>query len=284
MVGRALTARLLKNADKITAFSRSIDKAKQILSSQVDVVTHLDMDFSQFDAVINLAGEPIFDHYWTETQKQKLWDSRINLTRTLAEKINQATQPPHIFISASAVGFYGDCGDNAVTESHPSGNSFTARLCVEWEKQALQANGRVCLIRTSNILSHSDGMLTKILPLYQWGLGGKLGSGTQFMSWIHLQDMVNGIIHLLHHPTAQGAFNFSAPNPVRNGKFNQILGKCLNRPHFLPIPAFALKLVFGERAYLLLDSVQAVPNKLSESGFIFEFEKLENALRHLLHK
>ena len=205
---------------------RNIEKAQQQLPHVVELINTLDyfQHFNQFDAVINLAGEPIFDRRWTDKQKVRLESSRISLTEKLTQLINQSNEPPACFISGSATGYYGDCGEQPIDENTSPANNFAAQLCQHWEATALKANTRVCVVRTGLVLAHQGGALAKMLPLYRCGLGGKLGSGQQYWGWISLTDMVNGILFLLENGTCKGPFNFVAPQVVRNARFNKILG------------------------------------------------------------
>lgn len=250
-------------------------------------------NFNQFDVIINLAGEPIFDRPWSAVQKTRLFESRVNLTQKLTALINASTTPPHCFISGSASGYYGDQGDCTINENTPANQGFTNNLCQHWEQAALQANTRVCLLRTGIVLSPNGGALNKMLPLFRLGLGGRLGSGKQFMPWIALEDMVNAIDFLLNNPTiatakeikrTEGAFNLSAPNPVHNAEFTQRLGKQLKRPTLFSTPKWLLKLILGERVCLVLDSQNMIPEKLLELGFGFEYEKLEDYFTTILSK
>ncbi|KGQ71111.1 epimerase [Chelonobacter oris] len=281
LVGQPLTRALLAQGHELTLLTRNPERARSRFKGlDIDFVPTLNSysNFDHYDAVINLAGEPIFDNAWTDEQKKRLIDSRVKITERLTELINAGKNPPHSFISGSAVGYYGDNGESAVSEENPKGSQFPARLCAAWEHAARQADSRTCLIRTANVLSTRGGALTKMLPLYKCGLGGKLGSGKQYWAWIHLHDMVAAIEFLLNHPTCEGAFNFCSPNPVRNREFNRTLGKILTRPHFALVPEFMLKLVFGERAQLLLDSQNILPCRLLKAGFEFRFDKIDDAL------
>ncbi|TNH04719.1 TIGR01777 family oxidoreductase [Testudinibacter sp. TR-2022] len=281
LIGQVLTRSLLSQGHQLTLLSRNPAQARtKFPDLDLEFVPTLNSysSFDQYDAVINLAGEPIFDKAWHDEQKKQLIDSRIKITERLVELINAGKTPPHSFISGSAVGYYGDNGESAVSEDNPKGDQFPAQLCYQWEQAALQANSRTCLLRTANVLSTHGGALAKMLPLYKCGLGGKLGSGKQYWAWIHRQDMVAAIEFLLNHPTCQGAFNLCSPNPVRNNEFNRTLANTLRRPHFAFVPAFMLKLVFGERAQLLLDSQNILPCRLIKAGFEFHFDKLADAL------
>ncbi|QIM68605.1 TIGR01777 family oxidoreductase [Basfia succiniciproducens] len=275
LVGKALTRQLLKQSHQITALTRAVNTAQKLFP-EVDWVSSLSTykNLDQFDAVVNLAGEPIFDKKWTDEQKLRLKNSRILLTQQLTQLINRGKRPP-VFISGSASGFYGNAGSQLLTESALPATSFTAELCQAWEAAAQQADTRVCVIRTGMVMSPRGGALARMLPLYRFGLAGKLGSGQQFMPWIALKDMVRGIIFLINNPNAVGAFNFSSPNPVTNKEFNCLLGSRLKRPHFFSVPACILRLFLGERACLLLDSQNVYPKKLLDLGYTFQFEYLE---------
>ncbi|WP_109083580.1 TIGR01777 family oxidoreductase [Aggregatibacter kilianii] len=279
-IGTALIPQLLAQNHQITALVRNIEKAQQQLPHVVELINTLDyfQHFNQFDAVINLAGEPIFDRRWTNKQKVRLESSRISLTEKLTQLINQSDEPPVCFISGSATGYYGDCGEQSIDENTSPANHFAAQLCQHWEAAALKANTRVCVVRTGLVLAHQGGALAKMLPLYRYGLGGKLGSGQQYWGWISLTDMVNGILFLLENGTCKGPFNFVAPQVVRNARFNKILGIILKRPHFATVPAFLLKFMLGERACLLLDSQKLIPQNLLTHGFQFQHPDLAQYL------
>lgn len=271
LIGSHLISLLLEQKYQITALVRDIEKARHQLPSQVQLIKDLSHyeNFNDFDSVINLAGAAIFAQHWTTEYKAQLINSRLKLTEKLTALINKSNKPPHCFISASATGYYGDQGNNLVTEKSLNGNQFTAQLCQQWENIALQANTRVCLLRTGIVFSDKGGALTKILPIYRYGLGGKLGTGKQFWAWISLQDMLQAILFLLNNPQCRGAFNLVAPVPVQNQHFNYQLGKWLKRPYFATVPKFLLYLLLGERSNLVLDSQKAIPQKLLEAGFQF---------------
>jgi len=280
-IGSALIPSLLAKNHQITALVRHPAKAKQQLPYPIEFINTLDyfQHFNQFDAVINLAGEPIFSRRWTATQKERLESSRISLTEKLAHLINRSDDPPHCFISGSATGYYGDYSEQRIDENTPPANHFAARLCQQWEAAALKAKTRVCLVRTGMVLGTQGGALAKMLPLYRCGLGGKLGSGKQFWGWIALEDMVRGILFLLENADCRGAFNFVAPHAIRNAEFNVLLGKMLRRTYIATAPAFMLKMLLGERANLLLDSQNLVPQHLLAQGFQFEHPDLAQFLK-----
>lgn len=283
-IGKPLVESLLSRGDTVTVLTRSVEKAQAVFSEKTpQFLTALSTlkDLNTFDAVINLAGEPIFDKKWTVQQKEKLRRSRIDLTQQLVQLINQSEYPPAL-ISGSATGIYGNCGDEQITEDENPGTQFTAQLCIDWENAAKQANTRVCLVRTGLVLSPKGGAFAKTLPLYRFGLGGKLGNGEQYWSWIVLEDMVKGLLFLLDHNTCEGAFNFTSPHPVKNKTFNQLLGQGLHRPYFVQVPQFLLTSLLGERACILLDSQNAYPKHLLDCGFIFQYSELNYYFQKVL--
>jgi uncharacterized protein len=239
-----------------------------------------------FDSVIHLAGESIASGRWTEEKKRRIRDSRVKGTTLLSEALAKLENPPQTFICASAIGYYGDRGDDILTEASPPGNDFLAGVCVEWEQDtgaAAEKGIRVVNARFGIILSADGGALQKMLTPFRLGLGGKIGSGKQWMSWIALDDVVDGIRFALANDSLRGPVNFVAPNPVTNAEFTKTLGKVLSRPTIFPVPAFAARLVFGEMADALLLSSQLVePAKLKQTGYQFKYSGLESALRHVL--
>lgn len=289
-IGRNLIKHLTEH--QLTILSRSKKRAKKRLQhadfAKINYIETLDnlTDLNHIDAIINLAGEPIADKRWSEKQKKIICQSRWEITKQLTQLIQQSSQPPHTFISGSAVGFYGDQGLQSVDESTPvTQQGFAHQICATWEKLALDAQSaqtRVCILRTGVVLGAGSGIIKKILPPFKMGLGGRLGNGKQYMPWIHIQDMVLGICHLLKTPSTQGTFNFCAPHPVTNQVFTQTFAHILNRPAVLPVPSVALKLLMGESSCLVLDSVKAKPKQLTATGFDFIFPHLTPALRQVM--
>lgn len=285
LIGRHLIPPLIETGHSITVVTRSPERARQLLDPRVTLWQSLDEHHSLdgFDAVINLAGEPIADKRWSAAQKQRLCQSRWRITQRLVEMIHGSNQPPAIFLSGSAVGFYGDTGDEVITEEDTPHNEFTHELCAKWEAIALQAQSphtRVCLLRTGVVLAPDGGMLSKLLPLFRLGLGGPLGDGHQYLSWIHIEDMVNAILWLLDNPL-QGPFNMVAPYPVRNARFTQLLGEAVKRPAILRVPARVISLMMGESATLVLGGQNVLPRRLEQSGFGFRWFQLEDALHNV---
>jgi uncharacterized protein (TIGR01777 family) len=229
------------------------------------------------DAVVNLCGAGLADRRWSHARKQVLLDSRTEPTEVLAAAVAKHGVPT--LVNGSAVGYYGDCGDEPVYESHGPGTGFLAELCQRWEGATQAAEGRVALLRTGLVLSPRGGLLGKIKPLFSVMLGGRLGSGSQFMPWIHLDDHVAAITHIVEHDDITGPVNLTAPNPVTNTEFTAELSRVLGRPAPWVAPKFALRFVLGDLAdEALLSGQRAVPSALTRSGFTFRFDKLDNAL------
>lgn len=240
------------------------------------------------DAVVNLAGDSIADGRWTSSKKARVLESRVLATRSLARAIGGASQPPRVFVSGSAVGFYGPLGDEVVTEDHRAGSDFLASVCAAWEHEASAADSartRVASLRTGLVLDATGGALPRILLPFRLGAGGRLGSGRQYWPWIHVRDWVALTRFVIDTPGATGAWNLTAPRPVTNAEFTRALGRALRRPAFMPAPAFALRLALGEMAdALLLSGQRAVPSKAERSGFTFAFGDVNDALQALLRK
>lgn len=239
-----------------------------------------------FDAVVHLAGESIAEGRWTEEKKKRICESRVKGTRLLGDALANLSNPPKTFISASAIGYYGDRGDEVLTEKSEPGKDFLSEVCVEWEQAtalAAEKGIRVVNCRFGIILDATGGALAKMLPPFRMGVGGKVGSGKQWMSWIALDDVIGGIKFALANDSIKGPVNFVAPAPVTNAGFTKTLGKALARPTIFPIPAFGVRLLFGEMADALLLSSQRVESAvLQSSGYLFKYAQLDNALRHAL--
>ncbi len=289
-IGRELLKLLMTH--NITVLTRNTANAKNRLnhihSGSLEFISTLDdfHDLNRFDAIINLAGEPIADKRWTRKQKSKICHSRWDITEQLVALIHASTEPPSVFISGSAVGYYSDQQSHPFDESlHVHHDSFSHQVCDKWEQIANRAHSdrtRVCTIRTGVVLSPEGGALKKMLPPYKLGVGGPIGSGEQYMPWIHMKDMVQAILFLLSTEHAHGPFNLSAPHPATNLEFSRSLAGALNRPHFLFTPKWAIKLLMGESSELLFDSMRAKPKKLTELGFQFQFSHIKPALTQLL--
>lgn len=286
-LGSALTRRLLASGHKVTVFGRDAAKVSAMFGSTVDAATQISAlpDAGQYKAVVNLAGAGIFDRLWTASRKQVLRDSRIELTNRLTNWIAESSQPPGALISGSAIGIYGDCGNQLLDESSSGPSDFAQQLCADWEAAAMraEANGcRVCLIRTGLVLGNNGGILQRMLLPFRLGLGGRMGDGQQWMSWILIDDWLSIVETMIDNPDMAGAYNATAPNPVSNQTFSETLAGVLHRPLLLPLPAMALKLLLGEMASLVLGSQRVLPQRLLAGGFQFSQTQLEPALRQLL--
>jgi uncharacterized protein len=238
------------------------------------------------DGVVHLAGENIAAGRWTDEKKRAILESRVKGTSLLSEALAQLSHPPSVFVSASAIGYYGNRGDELLTEQSAPGNDFLANVCKEWEqatKAAKEKGIRTINARFGIILDRHEGALAKMLTPFRMGIGGKVGDGKQWMSWIAIDDVVAALRFLLLDPTMSGPVNVVAPNPVTNSEFTTTLGRVLARPTIFPMPAFGARLAFGEMADALLLSSQKVdPAVLEDNGFPFDWPTLEAALRHLL--
>jgi hypothetical protein len=236
-------------------------------------------------AVVNLAGEPIGAGRWSAARKQRIEDSRVLATRSLVQAIAAAGAPPPVFISGSAVGYYGPCGDELVTEASPAGADFLAHVCVRWEAEAARASGstvRVIVLRTGLVLAASGGALPRMLLPFKLGAGGPLGSGRQYWPWIHIDDWVALVRWAIVTPALAGPVNVTSPDPMPNAEFARRLGRAMHRPALLPTPGFALRLMLGEMADgLLLSGQRAVPAKALGAGFAFQYPRLDEALAAL---
>lgn len=244
------------------------------------------IDFTDVDAVVHLAGEGIAEGRWTTAKKRRIEDSRVNGTRQLAEQLARSEPKPSAFVCASAIGFYGSRDNELLDENSPAGNGFLPEVCKKWEaaaRPAEEAGIRTIHIRTGIVLGKKGGALKKMLPPFKMGAGGILGSGRQYMSWISLDDEVKAIRFLIDTETISGAVNLVAPNPVTNHEFTKVLGKILHRPSIFPMPAFAVRLLFGEMGEaLLLGSSRVAPKKLIDAGYEFCHAHLQPALEDIL--
>ena len=286
LIGTHLCAQLVKT-HSLTVLTRDSDKAKQKLGGQIDFINALcDIDFNTLDCVINLAGEPIVNKRWSDKQKEIIRNSRIELTQEIAAAIKSSSNPPHTFISGSAIGYYGRQETQHIDEQFTKVHQeFSHTLCNDWENAARNAetdSTRVCLIRTGIVLSTNGGALQKMLPPFKLGLGGPVASGEQGMSWIHINDMVSLIEFVMNNQHLTGAINATAPTPQSNRAFSKTLAKVLHRPAIFPMPAWVLNLAMGEMADLLIFGQYVIPSKLLDAGFEFQYPDLHPALESLL--
>ena len=285
LVGTALIPALEAQGHEVTRLVRTAPRAGEIeWHPNKDEVSAASLE--GFDVIINLAGENIAGGRWTDEQKRKIRDSRVNGTHLLSEAIAKMERQPRAFICASATGIYGDRDDEVLDEQSESGGGFLAGVCREWEmacELAVKVGVRVVNLRFGPILAREGGMLSKLLTPFKMGMGGKVGSGSQYISWVSLDDSVNAILLAINDESIRGPLNVVSPNPVTNEEFTKTLGHVLNRPTALAMPAFAARLAFGEMAdEMLLVSQRVMPKRLSAAGFQFQYPELESALRHYL--
>ncbi len=286
-IGSALTKRLIEQGHEVTVLSRSPEKVAQLCGASVKALGSLSQLKAEdnYQIIINLAGAPIVDARWSEARKQLIRESRIGLTEQLLSCIARMNIKPELLISGSAIGYYGDQGDTMLSEQSIPAEDFSGQLCIDWEaaaKQAEQFGVRVCLIRTGLVIANGGGFLQRMLLPFRLGLGGRIGDGRQWMSWIHRQDWINIALTMMADVTMQGAYNATSPNPVTNAEFTRILAQCLKRPALLPVPAWVLKMLLGEMAELVLGSQRVLPERLLAQGYKFQYDDLAAALNEAL--
>lgn len=278
-IGRALCAALLARGDAVTVLTRDPARARAVLPPGAAAVAELPA--AAPDAVVNLAGENLGAHRWTEARKRAFVDSRVGTTRRLVEWMRGLPRRPAVLVSGSAVGYYGARGDAGLTEAEPPSAEFQSQLCRAWEEEAQRAEAlgvRVCRIRIGIVLGPDGGALAAMKPAFMLGLGGWLGDGRQWMSWIHRADLVALVLWLLDGPGRAGAWNATAPQPATNREFARALGASLRRPALLPMPAPVVRLLVGEMAHLLLTGQKVLPARAQAEGFAFRFPEIGAAL------
>lgn len=295
LIGRALARALSDRGDQVVALSRDRERAVSALGGAVEVQVWADPHagpppaaaLSGADGVVHLLGEPIAQR-WTDGAKRAIRDSRVLGTRHLVAglKALAAADRPAVLVSQSATGYYGDRGDEIVDEAATAGDDFLARVVVDWEREAREAEAlcRVALTRTGVVLSSGGGALGMMLPFFRLGLGGPVAGGRQYVPWIHLDDVVRGLLACLDRGELSGPVNLTAPAPVTNREFSRALGRALGRPAVLPVPGIALKLLYGEMAQVVTTGQRAVPAALERAGHSFAHPQIEPALRELLHR
>jgi uncharacterized protein (TIGR01777 family) len=287
-IGRLLCQSLTEKGYRLWVLSRFPGRVQKIVGSAVIAVSTLDeIDDVKFWGIVNLAGKPMAESRWNKTVKQQLRDSRIGLTNQLFEWCKRRQSFPHVLVSGSAIGVYGDGGNHVLTEASNCGRDFAARLCKDWEiaAQQFEPYARVCLVRTGIVLDSGGGALRQMLPAFRMGLGGPMGQGKQFMSWIHRRDLVRLLLCCLEDSALQGPINATAPGACTNREFGAVLAACLARPARLQMPVWLLRLLFGEIAdSLLLASQRVMPERILQSGFRFEYPELKQALEVSLKK
>ncbi|HCI13395.1 MAG: TIGR01777 family protein [Gallionellales bacterium GWA2_60_142] len=288
LIGRRLCKALLADGHELTVFSRKPDSVAAKCGAGVHAMAALNewKPSQTFDAVVNLAGEPIVDERWTEKRKQVLWDSRIALTEELVRRIAAAECKPAVLLSGSAIGYYGGRGDEELDENSAVGDDFPARLCVAWEAAARAAEShgvRVCLQRTGLVLSTEGGLLGRMVPPFKLGMGARIGDGKEWMSWIHIDDLIAVMLRLLRDEQMHGPYNATSPQPVTNAEFTRELASVLRRPALFVAPPALLKLSMGESASLVLEGQRVLPKRLESAHYRFRFPELRGALENLLN-
>lgn len=293
-VGKYVVQNLLKEGMTPVVLSRNPSQAQKVFGSSIQAhawnpekemapVTVLETA----DAVVHLAGEGIANKRWSEKQKKKILDSRVLGTQNLVKALNSLKgKKPKVLVSASAIGFYGNRGSDVLNETSLLGNGFLADVCEAWEAEARKVDPSIRLVtpRIGIVLGREGGALQKLLPLFKLGGGGPVGSGNQYMSWVHVKDVAGMIVFAIKNDSIRGVMNTVAPNPVTNSEFTKALGKAVRRPAFMPAPAFALKLAMGELSVLVLHSQRVLPEVAQKAGYVFQFSQIQEALNDLAKK
>jgi uncharacterized protein len=290
LVGKVLVRQLLEAGDEVIVLTRNPTKANLILGNKCHYHQWINTQelppseaLEGAEAVINLMGETISER-WSEQHKKRVYDSRVIGTRRLVEAIEKCSNKPNVLVSTSAVGIYGNRGTEDITESSSLADDFLARVCKDWETEANKASAiglRVAIIRVGVVLGRGGGALAKMLPIFKLGGGGPVGSGAQMMSWVHVEDVAAMFIEGARNKSLSGAFNGTAPAPVSNAEFSKTLGKVLHRPAFMPAPAFAMKIAFGEMSQILLEGAKVLPSRFMQQNFPFRFPQLTSALENV---
>ncbi len=295
LIGRALIKELQSRGDDVVALSRDADRARQALGDRVDAHAWPDPTgapppeaaLAGAEAVVHLLGEPVAQR-WTSESKEAIRRSRVASTHSLVDGL-LALAPdrrPATLVSQSASGFYGPRGDEQLSEDAPAGDDFLAGVVVGWEAESMRAAAelRVAVTRTGVVLSPEGGALAKMLPFFRLGIGGPVAGGRQYVPWIHLDDVVGALLFCLDDAQAAGPVNLASPNPVTNAELSRTLGRVLSRPAVLPVPAFALKILYGEMAQIVVTGQRVVPSRLTQLGYEFRYPDLEAALRDVLDR
>jgi len=294
LIGQALAADLLKDGYEVIALSRDAQRRGANLPSGVRLEQwdgcsaqgwgHL---VEQEAAIVNLAGENIGERRWTEARKQAIIESRLRAGKAVSEAVAQARNKPGVVIQASAIGYYGLRTDEILTEKSPPADDFMSRICQQWEPATApveQAGVRRVVVRSGVVLSRQGGAFPRMIMPFNFFAGGPLGSGKQWISWIHVRDEVAGLRFLIDNPNAVGVYNLTSPYPLKNVDFERAVGRVMRRPAIIPTPAFAIRLLFGEMAITVLEGQRVVPERLEKEGFLFNYPRIEEALRDLLSK
>jgi uncharacterized protein (TIGR01777 family) len=289
-VGKQLTSRFIQEGNEVTILTRSLKESGQLPKE----ISYLQGDPTQkgpwqeaipsHDVIINLAGASIFSK-WSDEYKKLIRDSRVFTTRNIIEGIPSKFEKRISLFSTSAVGYYGFHGDEELDEESPPGNDFLARLAIEWEVEALKAQdkgARVVITRFGIVLGEKGGALGQMIPLFKKFIGGPIGSGQQWFSWVHIKDLAEAFAFLIKHPEISGPINVCSPNPVKNKDLAKALGRALHRPSFMPAPAFMIKLVLGEFGSVILEGQRVLPRRLLKKGFTFQYPDIDKALQSII--
>jgi len=288
-IGKVVVRQLLQAGDEVVILTRNIPKAALTLGSECKYFQWANTNeappaeaFEGVEGVINLMGEGIAAEKWTEEQKKKIYDSRIESTKNLVNAISKMDKQLQAFVSGSAIGIYGNRGPEDINEKSDLGNDFLSNVCKDWEAEAARVKPltrRLVFVRTGVVLGRNGGALEKMLPIFKLGVGGPVGTGNQYMSWIHVEDIAAMFVEALKNKDMSGVYNGTAPYPATNREFSKALGKILKRPAILPAPAFALKFAFGEMSAILLEGQKVLPTKFKEVNFRYRYPTLEMALK-----
>lgn len=294
LIGSALAKSLVKDGHEVVVLTRNASKPAKGLPQEARLVQWdaktgegWYQEAEGADAIVNLAGATVSPQggLWTESRKKVIRDSRVNAGQAVVDAVRRTTNKPKAVLQSSAVGYYGTHDDELITETSPSGKDFLASVCRDWEASTAEVEAmgvRRVLLRTGVVFDDDDGSLGLMILPFRLFAGGPIGSGNQYIPWIHIDDEVSAIRFLIEDQTAQGPFNLTAPNPVTNKEFAKVAGKVLSRPSFFPTPAFALKAVLGEAAIIATDGQRVIPRALQDKRFEFRFPNVEGALRDIL--
>jgi hypothetical protein len=293
LIGNALSQYLVQHNHTVTILSRTPERYSDRANQNLRFVKWDGEStfgwgelINQSEGVVNLTGESLSSKRWSDAQKKRIIDSRIKPAQAIVEAIELADQKPKVLIQVSGVGYYGMSMIKTMTEASPPGDDFASKVCIDWENsiEPVEHTGvRRVILRSAVVLSKQGGALSRMLMPFRFFVGGPLGSGKQWFPWIHIQDEVRAMDFLIHSDQATGPFNLIAPEAVTNAQFAKAIGKVMHRPSFIPVPAFALKAIFGEMSTILLDGQHVIPEKLNKLGFQFTFPTVEEALQNILH-
>ncbi len=286
-IGSKLCKHFIGLGYQVDVLTRSLRNKKNKLSQSINYITDLNNIDSSYDVIVNLSGEPLNRNRWNEQVKKAIYDSRIQSTQKIIDYIKTCRVKPKLLITGSAIGFYGHSPDVVFTENSPSATSeFIHKLCADWEMTGMKAREygvRVCVIRTGIVLEKHHGALAEMIRPFSLGLGAQFGNGNQWMSWIHISDVVSAIEFLIHHSEIEGPFNLTSPGPITHKEFTKKLAKILKRPVWIRLPDFVVKILFGEMGeVLLLIGQKVIPDKLLKAGYKFKFPTLDLALGNIL--